>query len=558
MESRSASWPRRRASSSTTSGSTAPATSARSDRTARDPPEEFDSRGIPHRFNTVNPATEEVIASVHSASKDDVEAATVAAEKAFTTYSKSNGCDRRDMMLRLAALVEKHREQLAELESRDNGKPVHVANGVDIGFVIECFRYYAGWADKCGGRVIRPTQNSSSTFAYTVHEPIGVCGMIIPWNFPLLMQAWKLGPALAMGCTIVMKLSEKTPLSGLMMCHLIKEAGYPPGVVNVVNGFGTPTGEAIARHPRIKKIAFTGSSAVGHKIVQMSGESNLKKCTLELGGKSAMIICADADLDAAAVACHVGLFINMGQCCCASSRIYIHEDVKDAFIEKVKFHASKLRTRGDTKSDTTVPICDLGPQVDKIQFEKILGYIEKGKAEGATCVLGGGRVGDKGYYVAPTIFDNVQDSMTIAKEEIFGPVMQLLTFKDTAEAIARANNSNYGLAAGVCTKDIGKALHIAGELDAGTVWINCCAPRAAANPRAPARVLARSRVHPRPRTASPLHPSHPTHPPPPADDNFDMACPFGGTKESGWGREKGEYALENYTNVKVVMVPMGP
>jgi aldehyde dehydrogenase (NAD+) len=339
--------------------------------------------------------------------------------------------------------------------------------------------------------------------------------MIIPWNFPLLMQAWKLGPALAMGCTVVMKLSEKTPLSGLMMCHLIKEAGYPPGVVNIVNGYGQPTGELICRHPRIKKIAFTGSSAVGHKIVCMSGESNLKKVTLELGGKSAMIICKDADLDQAAVACHVGLFINMGQCCCASSRIYIHEDVKDAFVEKVKAHASKLRTQGDVKSETTVPICDLGPQVDKIQFDKILNYIEKGKSEGATCLMGGGRQGNKGYYVQPTIFGDVKDNMTIAKEEIFGPVMQLLTFTDVNEAIERANSTHYGLAAGVCTRDIGRALQIANELDAGTVWINCY-------------------------------------------DNFDMACPFGGTKESGWGREKGEYALENYTNVKLVMCPIDP
>merc|ERR1719160_725775 len=312
------------------------------------------------------------------------------------------------------------------MESLDNGKPQHVADGVDIGFVIECYRYYAGWADKGGGKVINTTQGTSGTFGMTLHEPIGVCGMIIPWNFPLLMQAWKLGPALAMGCTVVMKLSEKTPLSGMLMCHLIKEAGFPPGVVNVINGPGS-TGEIIARHMKIAKVAFTGSSAVGHKIVVAAGESNLKKVTLELGGKSPMIICKDADLEQAAIACHVGLFINMGQCCCASSRIYIHEDVHDQFVEKVKGLAAKLRTQDDTKSETDVPICDLGPQVDEIQFKKIMSYIETGKAEGAKCELGGGRDGDTGYFVKPTVFTGVTDDMKIAKEEIFGPVMQLMT-----------------------------------------------------------------------------------------------------------------------------------
>jgi len=471
--------------------------------------------GHGEKFNTVNPATEEVITSMHSANKQDIDDAVAAASKAFKTFGKSNGCDRRDMLLRLASLMEMHRQQLSELESLDNGKPAHVADGVDIGFCIECYRYYAGFADKGGGKVIAPTRDTGSNFAYTTHEPVGVCGMIIPWNFPLLMQAWKLGPALAMGCTIVMKLSEKTPMSGLMFCQLIKEAGFPPGVVNVVNGYGGPTGELICRHPDIKKIAFTGSTAVGHKIVCASGETNLKKVTLELGGKSAMIICKDADLEQAAIACHVGLFINMGQCCCASSRILIHEDVQEAFVAKVKKLAEGLRTQGDLTSETAVPICDLGPQVDEIQFKKILGYIEKGKSEGATCLLGGNRKGTKGYYIEPTIFTGVTDNMTIAKEEIFGPVMQLMTFKTNAEAVERANDSHFGLAAGVCTQNLGNAHHIARELDAGTVWINCY-------------------------------------------DNFDMACPFGGTKQSGWGREKGEYALENYTSVKCVCFPIGP
>jgi len=464
------------------------------------------------KFKTVNPATEEVICEVQEAGQEDVDAAVAAAKTAFKTWKKSNGCDRRNMLLKLADLVEKNREQLAKLESLDNGKPVHVADGVDIGFVIECYRYYAGFADKQGGKVINTTRDTAGTFAFTRHEPIGVCGMIIPWNFPLLMQAWKLAPALAMGCTCVMKLSEKTPLTGMMMCHLIKEAGFPPGVVNMLNGSGA-TGDMIARHMDISKVAFTGSSAVGHKIIIAAGESNMKKVTLELGGKSPLIICKDADLDQAAVAAHVGLFINAGQCCCASSRLFVHEDVHDAFVEKVKMHATKLRTKGDTTSETTVPICDVGPQIDKIQFDKVMGYLESGKKEGATVLLGGDKHGDKGYHIQPTIFTDVRDDMKIAKEEIFGPVMQILKFKTLAEAIERANNTCYGLAAGICSRDVGTALAAANDLDAGTVWINCY-------------------------------------------DNFDMACPFGGFKTSGWGREKGEYALENYTQVKCVMMPL--
>ncbi|CAK0859791.1 unnamed protein product [Prorocentrum cordatum] len=466
-------------------------------------------------FDTINPVDETKIATVQEAGKEDVDIAVAAAQAAFKTWRNIDASKRRDMMLRLADLIEKHRTRLAEVESLDNGKPVHVAHDVDLTFVIECFRYYAGWADKVGqsGKVITPTMGTSGTFAYTWHQPIGVCGQIIPWNFPLVMQAWKLGPLLAMGCTTVMKLSEKTPLSGLLICDLIKEAGFPPGVVNVVNGHGPTTGDAIARHPDIRKVAFTGSSAVGHKIVEAAGQTNLKKVTLELGGKSPMIICKDADLDQAAAACHIGLFVNMGQCCCASSRIYIHEDIHDEFVAKLVRLASRLRTQGDVTSDTDIPICDLGPQVDKIQFERVLDYIEAGKKEGANVALGGGRLGTKGYYVQPTVFTEVKDDMKIAKEEIFGPVMQLLKFKTLEEAIQRSNATHFGLAAGICTRDIGTALAAAKDLEAGTVWINCY-------------------------------------------DNFDMAVPFGGYKTSGWGREKGEYALENYTEVKCVMMPM--
>jgi len=466
-------------------------------------------------FDTINPVDESKIATVQEAGQEDVDLAVAAANKAFETWRRSDGATRRNLLLKLADLVEQNRDRLAEVESLDNGKPKHVADGVDIGLVIECFRYYAGWADKVGGQVIQPTQNSSSTFCFTWNQPIGVVGQIIPWNFPLLMQAWKLGPALAMGCTIVMKLSEKTPLSGLLMCDLIKQAGFPAGVVNIVNGPGPTTGDFIARHPDIKKVAFTGSSAVGNKIVEASSQSNMKKVSLELGGKSAMIICKDADLDQAAVASHIGLFLNMGQCCVASSRIFVHEDIHDAFVAKVVALAERLRSQGDTTSETDVPICDLGPQVDKIQFEKVLRYIEIGKKEGAKVAIGGGRLGTKGYFVQPTIFAGVTDDMTIAKEEIFGPVMQLMKFKTLDEAIRRANSSQYGLAAGICTRDVGTALAGARDLEAGTVYVNCY-------------------------------------------DNFDNAAPFGGFKQSGWGREKGEAALASYTEVKTVMIPIDP
>jgi aldehyde dehydrogenase (NAD+) len=466
-------------------------------------------------FDTINPVDETKIATVHEAGKEDVDLAVKAAAEAFKTWKNSDGSTRRNCLLKLADLLEQNRERLAEVESLDNGKPKHVADAADVSLTIECFRFYAGLADKCGGRVIQPTMGSSSTFCFTFEQPVGVVGCIIPWNFPLLMQAWKFGPALAAGCTIVMKLSEKTPLSGLMMGDLIKKAGFPPGVVNIVNGHGATTGSFIAKHPDIQKVAFTGSGPTGRKIIEDSAGTNMKRVSLELGGKSPMIICKDADLDQAATACHIGLFLNMGQCCVASSRIFVHEDVHDAFIEKVVAKAKRLRTQGDTTSETDVPLCDLGPQVDKVQFDKILGYIEKGKQEGATLALGGSRIGDKGYFVQPTVFKDVKDDMTIAKEEIFGPVMQLMKFKTLEEAIRRANATHYGLAAGICSRDVGTALAAARDLEAGTVWVNCY-------------------------------------------DNFDLAAPFGGVKQSGWGRDKGEEAMKNYQETKCVMMPIDP
>lgn len=455
-------------------------------------------------FETIDPSTESVLATVQRANKDDVDVAVKAATNAFTTWRDVSGPDRRDLLLKLASLMEENQQFLAEWESKDNGKPVSIARDVDIALGIKHLRYFAGWADKIQGKTI-PVEDVNS-MAMTVHEPVGVVGCIIPWNFPILMMIWKLGPLLACGCTTVLKSSEKTPLTALMMAQLIKEAGFPAGVVNVLSGYGPDCGNAIAVHPGIDKVAFTGSSAVGHEIVKASGESNLKRVTLELGGKSALIICDDADLDQAADAAHVGLFLNHGQCCCASSRIFIDAKIHDKFVEKCveRAKAQKLGTEEGM---------DQGPQVDKIQYDKVMNYIAGGIREGATCKLGGKRWGEKGYYIEPTIFTDVTDEMTIAKEEIFGPVMQLMKFDTIEEAILRANNTNYGLAAGVCSTNIAKALGIAKRLRAGTIWINMY-------------------------------------------DNFDAAIPFGGYKESGWGREKGEYALENFTEVKMIQFPV--
>jgi len=461
-------------------------------------------------FDTINPATEEVLATMQMASAADVDKAVVAARAAFSDkWETSTGVSRRDLLFKLADLIDKHADRLAEVESLDNGKPLAVAKGADVALTVQHFKYFAGWADKgmCG-KTIPTSIMAADHFAMTVHEPVGVVGCIIPWNFPLLMMAWKLAPLLACGCTAVLKTSEKTPCTALMVCQLIKEAGFPPGVVNVLSGYGPSAGEALGRHMDVDKICFTGSSAVGLKIIEMAAQSNMKRVTLELGGKSPMIICDDADIDQAVAAADFGLFFNAGQCCCASTRILIQDTVYDEVVAKCVEAAQKKKLCSPKDAD-----CSQGPQVDKIQFDKILGYIESGKKEGATVECGGGRHGDKGYFIQPTVFGNVEDSMKIAQEEIFGPVMQCLKFKTIDEAVRRANDTKYGLAAGVCSRDIGKAIGIAKRLKAGSVWINCW-------------------------------------------DQFDDATPFGGYKTSGWGREKSEYALENFTEIKCIQFPI--
>jgi len=368
-----------------------------------------------------------------------------------------------------------------------------------------CYRYYAGWADKIEGKTI-PV--NGDYFTYTRHEPVGVCAQIIPWNFPLLMQAWKLGPALATGCTVVMKPAEQTPLTALRVGELIVEAGFPEGVVNIVPGYGPTAGGALLAHPDVDKIAFTGSTEVGRLIMSGAASTNLKRVTLELGGKSPNIIFADADIDAAIEGAHFGLFFNQGQCCCAGSRVFVQEQIYDKFVERSAQRA-KARKVGDPYHADT----EQGPQVSKEQHDIVMNYINKGKSEGARLVAGGASAGPKGYFVQPTVFADVKDDMTIAKEEIFGPVMSIIKFKDVNEVIKRANLNQYGLAAAVWTKDIQKALQVVNKVRAGTVWVNCY-------------------------------------------DVFDAAAPFGGYKASGIGRELGEYGLRNYTEVKTVTIKL--
>ncbi len=459
-------------------------------------------------FETINPATGDVLASVAEADAADVDLAVKAARKAFhakAQWRRMSASERGKLLNRLADLIEVNIEELAMLESLDNGKPRHVARAADLPLVIACYRYYAGWADKIQGKTI---PINGDYFCYTRHEPVGVVGQIIPWNFPLLMQAWKLAPALACGNTVVMKTAEQTPLSALRVGELIVEAGFPEGVVNILPGYGPTAGGAIARHMDIDKVAFTGSTEVGHLIMKAAAESNLKRVTLELGGKSPNIVFADSDMDQAVEGSHFALFFNQGQCCCAGSRVFVEEKAYDEFVERSTDRAKRRRV-GDPLDRVT----EQGPQVDNDQFNKVLSYVQSGKQEGAKLMCGGERVGERGYFVAPTVFADVKDDMKIAQEEIFGPVMSILKFKDMDELVDRANQTIYGLAAAVWTRDIGKAHHIANNVRAGTVWVNCF-------------------------------------------DVFDAGAPFGGFKQSGIGRELGEYGLQQYSEVKTVTVKL--
>lgn len=454
-------------------------------------------------FEVISPSTEEEITHVYEAREEDVEAAVNAADAAFNSdWSTGEPAKRIRVLLNLADLIEEHADTLAHIESLDNGKSLFCSRG-DVALAAAYIRSCAGWADKISGSL---PETGSTHFNYIRREPIGVCGQIIPWNFPLLMFSWKIGPALATGNTVILKSAESTPLSALYVAQLAKQAGIPAGVLNVVSGFGKIAGEAIAIHPRIKKIAFTGSTATGRHIMKAAAESNLKKVTLELGGKSPNIVFNDCDVAKTVQNLIVGIFYNTGEVCCAGSRIYIQEDIYDTVIENLTRAVADLKIGDPFKEDTF-----MGAQASSAQLDKILKYIEIGKKEGATLVSGGEREGNKGYFVKPTIFGDVKEDMKIVKEEIFGPVVTVSKFKTVDEVIALANDSEYGLAAGVHTEDINKAIQVANSIKSGTVWVNTY-------------------------------------------NDFHQMVPFGGYGQSGIGREMGAEALDNYTQVKAVRV----
>lgn len=455
-------------------------------------------------FDTPNPATGEILATVYEAQAEDINRAVRAARKAFDEgkWSKMSAAERSKLMYKLADLIEENKEELAQLETLDNGKPIRETANADLPLAIEHMRYYAGWTTKITGQTI-PV--SGPFFNYTRHEAVGVVGQIIPWNFPLLMAMWKLGAALATGCTVVLKPAEQTPLSALYLADLIAEAGFPAGVINIVPGFGDTAGQPLVDHPEVDKIAFTGSTEVGKSIMARAAQS-VKRVTLELGGKSPNIILPDADLSKAIPGALNGVMFNQGQVCSAGSRVFIQKKHFDNIVADIASHAKNIKQGSGLDQST-----EMGPLVSQEQQNRVLNYIDKGLNEGAELLTGGQKPREEGYFVQPTIFADVNDTMSIAKEEIFGPVIAALPFEDLDDVIERANKSNFGLAAGLWTQDITNAHYIANRLRAGTVWINCY-------------------------------------------NAFDAASPFGGFKQSGIGREMGSYALNNYTEVKSVWI----
>jgi aldehyde dehydrogenase (NAD+) len=462
-------------------------------------------------FDSINPATGEVITQVAEAGPAEVDRAVKAARKAFDerggAWQKMSASDRGKLLWRLADLLEKNIEEFAELETLDNGKPIFESRYVDMPMVCEVLRYYSGWASKVHGETIT---SRADAFTYTLREPVGVVGAIVAWNFPLLLASWKLGPALATGNTVVLKPAEQTPLTALRLGQLAQEAGFPPGVLNIITG-GPETGRELVKHPGVDKLAFTGSTMVGKEIMRSAADT-MKRVTLELGGKSPNIVFADSDLDSAVKGATTGIFYGKGEVCAAGSRLFVEEKVHDDFMNKLV-----ERTRKIKPGDPLDPKTRLGAIVSEQQMNTVLGYIESGKKEGAQLVAGGNRVsldGGNGFFVEPTVFDAVSNGMKIAQEEIFGPVLATIPFDDLDRVAELANQNMYGLAAAIWTNDIKKAHNMARRLKAGTVWIN-------------------------------------------AYNLYDAALPFGGFKQSGFGRELGREALDHYTEVKSVWVNLG-
>ncbi|CRL06284.1 CLUMA_CG018905, isoform A [Clunio marinus] len=458
-------------------------------------------------FVTINPATGKKIADIAEGDKADVDLAVEAAKKAFARGSEWRNMDattRTRLMNKLADLIDRDSNIMANLEALDNGKTYVAAKG-DVYFTAKLFRYYAGYADKIHGNTIPVDGNF---FSFTRKEPIGVVGQILPWNYPALMAAFKWAPVLATGCVSVLKPAEQTPLTALYIAALSKEAGFPPGVLNVVTGFGPTAGGAISSHPDIRKVAFTGSTEVGKLIMEAAAKSNLKKVSLELGGKSPLVVFDDVDLDEAVPLAQEAVFTNHGQICCAGSRTFVQEKIYDEFVKRSVALAKQRKVGNQFNADTKQ-----GPQVDKDTFDKIITYIDYGKKDGAKLEVGGKRVGTEGFFVEPTVFSNVTDDMRIAKDEIFGPVQSIIKFKTIDEVIERSNNTNYGLASGVLTKNIDNALTFANAVEAGTVWVNCFNATA-------------------------------------------VNTPFGGYKESGFGRELGEEGLSSYLETKSVSIKL--
>ncbi len=459
-------------------------------------------------FTTINPATEEPLCECAAAGAEDVDLAVRAARQAFAEgpWPRMAAADRGAALLKVAQLIEKHRDEIAELETLNQGKPIGDSSRVDVPLTAACFRYYAGFADKLEGRTI-PVRGPY--LAYTLREPIGVIAAIVPWNYPLLLATYKVAPALAAGNAVILKPASQTPLTALRLGEIIEEAGLPPGIFQVITGSGRECGQAIVEHAGIDKIALTGSTETGRHVMQ-SAAKNLTKLELELGGKSPNIVFADADLEEAAKGATIGIFLNKGEICTAGSRLFVETKVKDQLLEKLVGRAKKLR-----QGDPLDPQTRLGPQVSKEHRESILRYVETGKKEGASLVLGGGVPPElpRGWFVQPTIFDGVANEMTIAQEEIFGPVLAVIPFESFDDVLRQANQSQFGLAAGVWTRDIKKAHRAARALQAGTVWVNTY-------------------------------------------NLFDPTAPYGGFKKSGFGRELGSAGIEEYTQLKSVWIDL--